>query len=300
MTDQDTAAGPRNLPALLVGLRERRFTGAVTVSGTPGGTIHVRDGLVVAIHTPGAPAPDALLLRSRRVGEDEWNAALEAGRGDGRPDAALVALGTIGAGELDAVCRASVFDGAFAMSLSPSAEWTVDEAVPTPAFAADVGVEPQPLADETARRMLLLSGLWGPLGEFAGSRIKPAPRVEMARVPMVSRFHDVLAAANGRRGPRDIAFALGRGVYAVMLDLARMHERRLVQRDVPSGAGPVPILTARMPGDSGPAPDVDHALLPRRSPGTHRPGPVPVVTNGQDQVAPGTPGGTTASRRTQP
>jgi len=300
MTDQDTAPGPRNVPALLVGLRERRFTGAVTVSGSPGGTIHVRDGLVVAIHTPGAPAPDALLLRSRRVDEDEWNAALEAGRGDGRPDAALVRTGVIGAGELDALCRAAVFDGAFAMSLSPSVDWTVDESVPTPAFAAYVGVEPQPLADETARRMLLLSGLWGPLGEFAGSRITPAPRVEMARVPMSARFHDLLSAANGRRGARDIAFALGRGVYAVMLDLARMHGRRLVQREVPSAAGPVPILTARMPGDPGPAPDVEDALLPRRNPGTHRPGPVAVVSGGQDQAVSGTPGGTTAPRRTQP
>lgn len=300
MTDQEGAPGPRNVPALLVGLRDRWFTGSVTVASTPGGTIHLRDGLVVAIRTPGAPAPDALLLRSRRVGEDDWNAAVVAGRVDGRTDAALVRVGVIGAGELDAVCQASVFDGAFAMSLSPSTDWVVDEGVPTPGFATSVGVEPQRLADETARRMLLLTHLWGPLGEFAGSRIKPAPRLEMADVAMAARFRNVLSAANGRRGPRDIAFTLGRGVYSVMLDLARMHERRLVQRDLPSTAAPVPILTARVPGDSGPGPGIDDFHLPRRSPGKHRTTPVPGATTGVDKALSDTSGEVTASRRTEP
>jgi hypothetical protein len=47
----------------------------------------------------------------------------------------------------------------------------------------------------------------------------------------------ILALANGRRTARDMAFMLGRGVYAVTLQLARMHadgllvpgSRRMVQ-----------------------------------------------------------------------
>lgn len=51
-----TRTAPRNVPALLLQLRESAYTGTVTVSGTPGGSIHLRDGLVCAVVTP-APRP---------------------------------------------------------------------------------------------------------------------------------------------------------------------------------------------------------------------------------------------------
>lgn len=48
------------------------FTGEVRVLGSPGGTFHLHGGLVVAVESPGAPAPEALLLRSGRIGGEEW------------------------------------------------------------------------------------------------------------------------------------------------------------------------------------------------------------------------------------
>ncbi|MYS81092.1 hypothetical protein [Embleya scabrispora] len=272
MNSPAVAHGPRNVPALLMTLHRERFTGAVVVSGTPGGTLHLRDGLVVAVRTPASPAPDVLLLRSRRIAEPDWIAAGEASRTDGPLADTLVALGLVRAPELSALCLATVFDGAFAMSLGTSAGWQVDDSVPAPDLIAEPGVEPRRLTDETARRMLVLSQLWGPLVDFAATRINPAAQPAVGTLPV--RYRDILLGANGRRAPRDLAFALGRGLYPVMLDLARMSARRLVQRDAPAGAGPTPIVAPRdfTTGASAPPPQ---APLPRRNPGTHAPDSVP-------------------------
>ena len=67
---------PRNVPALLAKLLAEDFTGAVEVSGTPGGTIHLRRGLVIAVDTPNAPSVETLLIRSGRIDEESWAGAI--------------------------------------------------------------------------------------------------------------------------------------------------------------------------------------------------------------------------------
>lgn len=62
------------------------YTGALRAAGSPGGTFHFRRGLVVAAESPGAPGPEALLLRSRRISGEEWAELVrEAGERAGRP-----------------------------------------------------------------------------------------------------------------------------------------------------------------------------------------------------------------------
>lgn len=61
------------------------FTGALRATGSPGGTFHLRRGLVVGAESPGAPGPEALLLRSRRISGEEWAELVrEAGERAGR------------------------------------------------------------------------------------------------------------------------------------------------------------------------------------------------------------------------
>ena len=38
-------------------------SGVLRITGDPGGTIHLADGLVTAVETAGAPGPEVLLLR---------------------------------------------------------------------------------------------------------------------------------------------------------------------------------------------------------------------------------------------
>ncbi|HEY2279387.1 MAG TPA: hypothetical protein VGI00_13595 [Streptosporangiaceae bacterium] len=58
---------------------------------------------------------------------------------------------------------------------------------------------------------------------------------------------ELLALANGRRTPRDLAFALGRGVYATTLELGRMqHEGLLVTTSVRAAQAAAPPLQRRL------------------------------------------------------
>jgi hypothetical protein len=273
-----TAPVARNVPALLLALREQGFSGTVRLSGSPGGSIHVRNGLVGAIDTPGAPTVTSTLLTSGRVGDQAWLAACAVEADADRMGGQLVSAGLIGAAELEVVCTAAMFDAAFALGLSAPGSWELSDR--EPALVAQPGVEPRQLTEETSRRMTLLSRLWGPPGALA--RVRPvAVAGTGSRRPegaLARRHHGVLTQVNGRRTPRDIAFALGRGLYPVMLDLIRMEALRLVQWDsgtTPDGR-PSTAPRARRPETTGrPAPKA--AALPKRTPG----GAIPPQDAGQ-------------------
>ncbi|MFF2043183.1 hypothetical protein ACFVVX_22455 [Kitasatospora sp. NPDC058170] len=277
----------RNVPALLLALRRTGFTGSVIVSSAPGGTIHLEQGLITAIETPGAPTAETLLLKSRRVGEVAWataETAASAARPSGAPEAwggdlgaALVAQGAIGAAELEAVCTAAAFDGAFALVLSPPGSWETAEAAPPARIALRPGVEPKRLFEETAQRLALLTRLWGPPGELARTRIRPAARAESEVLRIPVRYREILGAATGRRTARDIGFALGRGMFAVLLDVARMDARHLLHRERAHPTTTAPSVAPRTP-PSEPLP-AGTGPLPRRVPAGRGPG------------SPGGPGG---------
>ncbi|MFJ4792872.1 hypothetical protein [Kitasatospora purpeofusca] len=290
-------AGPRpaarNVPAHLLALREEDFTGSVVVSSAPGGTIHLEHGLITAIETPGAPTAETLLLKSGRVGQEDWTAAetVASSVGAGDLGAALVAGGSIGAAELEAVCASAVFDGAFALVLSPPGAWETVEGAPPAGLALRPGIEPKRLFEETARRTALLTRVWGPPGELARTRIRPAggvsgvsgvpgaggvggvgggalPGPAAPRIP--ARHREILAAATGRRTARDIGFALGRGVFAVLLDLVRMDARQLLHRE-PAVAVPMAPSVAPRTAPGEPLPADGGQPLPRRVPGARNP-----------------------------
>ncbi|WP_406114703.1 hypothetical protein [Kitasatospora purpeofusca] len=298
-------AGPRpaarNVPAHLLALREEDFTGSVVVSSAPGGTIHLERGLITAIETPGAPTAETLLLKSGRIGQADWTAAETAASAVGAGDlgAALVARGSIGAAELEAVCASAVFDGAFALVLSPPGEWETVEAAPPAGLALRPGIEPKRLFEETARRTALLARSWGPAGELARTRIRPAAGVSgpaAARIP--ARQREILAAATGRRTARDIGFALGRGVFAVLLDLVRMDARQLLHRE-PADAVPMAPSVAPRTAPGEPLPADSGQPLPRRVPGARNPvgaGGGAVTGGAAVGGAPAAPGGAPHAR----
>ena len=238
-----TGAPARNLPALLQGLYEEGFTGTVRVSGAPGGTIHLRDGLIGAVETPGAPTATSVLLTPGRIDDEAWLAACAAERDVDRLGGQLVAAGLIGAAELEVVCTAAVFDAAFAMALGPPGSWTLSD--PEPTLLAVPGVEPRRLTEETTRRMARLSGPWGAPGELARVRPTPVPGPGPGRW-LPHRNQSVLNTVNGRRTARDIAFTLGRGLYAVMLDLTRLEALELVRWEAGREPGGRPSTAPRV------------------------------------------------------
>ncbi|GLP72180.1 hypothetical protein TUSST3_87980 [Streptomyces sp. TUS-ST3] len=278
-----SAPTARNVPALLQTLREQGFTGTVRVSGTPGGTIHLRGGLVGAIETPGAPTATSALLTTGRVDDQAWLTACATEPDADRVGAHLVSAGLIGAAELEIVCTAAVFDGAFAMALGPAGSWETADREPT--LLAPPGVEPRALTEEVTRRTALLGRAGATPGELARLRPEPAadrgpgepgqddpgiaaPGDRRPGTRLSPRYRELLGQVNGRRTPRDLAFALGRGLYAVMLDLNRLESLGLIRWETRTTTADRPSTAPRvLPGSPATGPAPAGGPLPRRRPG---------------------------------
>ncbi|MEV6544085.1 hypothetical protein [Streptomyces sp. NPDC051665] len=278
---EEPLADSRNVPALLATLRTQQRSCTVAVTGTPGGSIHVRDGLVVAMETPGAPGIEGLLLRSGRIGEQAWSAVRASDTTHEHLGAELVDRGLVGAAELEVISLGALFDAAFALSLAVPDSWEVTAPVPT--LYRNAGVTPERLLGEVSRRVNLLAGEPGSVAALARTRMQPASTAHLPepadRLP--ARHRAVLAAADGRRTARDIAFTLGRGLFAVMIDLRHLLDRGLVRPHAPSANGR-PSTAARIapsaahPSAMAPPSALGSASLPRRLPGrnsapAHRP-----------------------------
>ncbi|MEW1720054.1 hypothetical protein [Streptomyces sp. NPDC093109] len=257
-----TTGDPRNVPALLRQLRQDNFSGTVRLSGAPGGTIHLRAGLVGAIETPGTPSVESALLKTGRIDDEGWAAALTATRETDGLGAALAGQGRISEAELELVCAAAVFEGAFALSLGKPSEWEVGESAVT--VLSRSGIEPHALAEETSRRVAAVSRKWGPPAELARAKSRPSAGADGRAARLPSRYRSLLVTANGRRTPRDLAFTLGRGLFGVMADLIRMDGLGLIEWDRPRRTdrpSTAPRARAGQPVAVLPAPA---ASLPRR------------------------------------
>lgn len=274
---QQPAPGARNIPSLLTDLRVQKRNCTVVVSGSPGGTIHVRDGLVVAVETPGSPTVEGLLLKSGRITEQDWVSVCAAEPDRERLGDALVAQGLVGRVELEVLCVGAVFDAAFALSLTVPEEWRTAD--PVPVLHLGEGVPPERLVPETSRRIALLAEEPGSVARFARTRVRAATGAgdPGAARTQPARHQDVLAHTDGRRTPRDMAFALGRGLYPVMLDLRHLEDLGLVQRQDPPSRPARPSTAPRsVPSAAASAAPGD---LPRRLPGRNLPEPARGATD---------------------
>jgi hypothetical protein len=217
-----------------------RATGLLRVEGEPGGVLHLADGLITAVSTPGAPGPETILLRSGRVAEARWAAAYAAAAHQGQLGAELVRQGLIGAGELEALLRLALADGMFAVlaGLVTNGRLEHDGAGEGCLLPLTPGLEPDWLLTEAARREAVLGALDEPVAHDR-DRFVPGPSARPGPDGLAPPAA-VLALANGRRTARDMAFVLGRGVYAVTLQLARM--RTAGQLVLDSTRAPRPLL----------------------------------------------------------
>jgi hypothetical protein len=262
----------------LLGCAADHRSGTLLVSGEPGGTIHFVDGGVTAIDTPGAPGPEVVLLRSGRMPEPGWQDAFAAAAADGRMNAELVGRGLIGAGQLEVVLRATLADSMFALMSGQVDECRLEQATAVCLLPLEPPAEPGWLLSETSRRLRVLGSMPNRI-HHDRDRVLRGHRAPPVGSPLDGGQEGILALANGRRTARDIAFALGWGVYALTLEFARMQEagllavgpRRSVTRDRPPG--PVPAGEQDAAGDSVDAGHADNAgagaggqvaALPRR------------------------------------
>jgi hypothetical protein len=250
-------------------------SGTLLVSGEPGGTIHLVDGGVAAIDTPGAPGPEVVLLRSGRVPEPGWEDVFAVAAAEGRMGAELVRRGLIGGGQLEVVLRAAMADSMFVLIGGQVDECQVGPAATACLLPLDPPADPAWLLAEASRRLQVLASMPNPV-QHDRDRVLRGHRAPPVGSPLDGGQEGILALANGRRTARDMAFALGWGVYALTLEFARMQEagllatssRRSVTRDQPRDRVPAGGPTTRGNGEAaGEAEDgaADQlSALPRR------------------------------------
>ncbi|MFJ9740375.1 MarR family transcriptional regulator [Streptomyces sp. NPDC101166] len=253
------------------------FTGEVRVSGSPGGTVHLRGGLVVAVESPGAPGPEALLLRSGRIGGEEWADLVRESGGSRWPAAQIIAQGRTGAAELRVVCAMALQDAVFAVVAGIVADCERGPGDGSPPAAIAVGEPPTRLLQEAARKVNALLALPCPVRPERERPAPASPSCDATRLGPLQR--ELLLHADGRRTSRDLAFLTGRGVYTVTVEVARMLGEGLLE--CPRTPAPIPVrlppggqpVRPREPAPPPPspapaqAPPPAPAVLPRRSPG---------------------------------
>jgi hypothetical protein len=205
-----------------------RPAGAVHVAGRPGGLIRLRAGAVVGTWTSGTP----LAVPSPEPG-------------------ARSAAATAGP-----LARLAMTDAVFVMAAGRIGPWRAEDD-PSP-DAGGVRMDLDDLLAEVDRRMRRVSGPDGllPPEETVVRRVERstawralAPTPEERRLLGVLEVRpDAPRGSAEARTVHDLAFALGRGVFAVLLDVQRL-----------AAMGAV-VLEAR-----GPAPEVEPLLVQARS-----------------------------------
>ncbi|MFE8942857.1 MarR family transcriptional regulator [Streptomyces sp. NPDC007856] len=242
------------------------FTGELRVPGSPGGAFHLRDGLVVAAESPGAPGAEALLLRSERIDGEQW-AELVRESGARWPAAGLIAHGYAGAAQLRVVCLLALRDAAFAVvagRVDACARITGTE----PHAPVAPGERPARLLEDAVRKVAAVDALPHPV-RLDRERPLPMAAPQDAGTPLQ---RELLAHADGRRTARDLAFRTGRGVYTVTVEVARMLSEGLLECPGPLARTPLlvapeaPVVRHREKSPPEPAPTAP-AELPRRAPG---------------------------------
>ncbi|GGU34275.1 MarR family transcriptional regulator [Lentzea flava] len=234
------------LAGALTGRDSASATGTLHVLGNPGGRIHLRDGGIICVESAGSPGPDALLLRTGRISESEWTAALTTGT-----------RGNIGETELHVVAMMATQDAAFTIVAGDIEDCTFTPQTLDVPVAMSTAIDPIRLLQETSRRISSLLALKHPLSPHR-DRLAPAPGSHLRDLGPVRG--EILAHATGRRTTRDIAFASGRSVYPVTIEACRMVADGLltiVPGTTVTAAGPqlaVPLRPRQMPRPTPPPP----------------------------------------------
>lgn len=174
-----------------------RATGKLRVSGRPGGVFHLRDGCVVAVESPGAPGPEARLLRSGRVSGEQWAALLRESGGTRWPEAGLVAHGYAGAAQLRVVCMMAMQDAAFAVVAGDVEACDPLDAAFEPYAPVAFGEAPGRLLQDAARKLAAVAALPQPVRP---DRERPVPAAvpDEIRDQLPAPHKELLAHADGR------------------------------------------------------------------------------------------------------
>ena len=262
MTPSTTAAPGR----LLKQVAGERQTGALMVSGRPGGAVYVVEGRVVYAESPAAPGVGELLTSSGRLATRTWQNALDLGTSTARVGRLLVEQGHLTQGELELCVLGATYDAAY-FALAPDAAGVNFLAGATHWLGPVVQIDPAAVDREARRRGRLLAEIF-PDPRVDTVAVSPAPRAPRERVTLTAPQWELLVAADGQRTPADLALLLGRAGFATIQELRRLAAAGLIE--LPEVRAEAPDLV-RLPRARGTAVPVQRPKIQLDDP------PVPVV-----------------------
>ncbi|WP_433828911.1 DUF4388 domain-containing protein [Actinoplanes sp. CA-015351] len=257
---------------LLTRVAGERQTGALVVSGQPGGAVYVFEGRVIYAESPAAPGVGELLTSSGRLAGRTWQNALDLGTSTARVGRLLVEQGHLTQGELELCVLGSTYDAAYFVLAQPAA--TI-EFLPgaTHWLGAVVHIDASAIVREVRRRVKLLDDI------FSNPRIDIAPVIPVTRAPreritLTAAQWELLAHADGQRTPADLALLLGRAGYATIQELRRLAALGMIE--LPRVRAAESPEFVRLPHPRGAAVPIDHSVAEITGAS-----PVPVI-NGRD------------------
>ncbi|TJZ59293.1 hypothetical protein FCH28_04170 [Streptomyces piniterrae] len=241
---------PPRTPPASAGLLERFAAEGVTgVLRGPHGSFYLLDGAVYCAEAATAPGLDVRLAAAGKVPSHRWQNAVETAGPDHRGGQFLVREGWLTQGELEICHLGALLDAAFfALPLRPETTSF------TPGTAHWLGVvrriSAAALQRATARRRALLDRL-RPWEAADTSPVVPVPPGRSGPSPTTGRQRRLLARADGRHTPTELARALGQSAFVTLLDIRRLAAAGLIRMP------PATALPRRRPGaclDGRPAP----------------------------------------------
>jgi hypothetical protein len=208
-------------------------TGALRVEDPPGGAIYIVDGRLSYAECGQVSGVDKLLTASGRLPADVWRAAVAAGRSTGRIGDTLIADGHISRNELALSALSGLMDAAFFLfDAAVTAQFEPDAVNPLGTFCQ---LEFAAVCVEVDRRRRLLADVW-PDPAIDTAAVVPARRLRGHQVSLTAAQWEIVANADRRRTPADLARLLGRETFVMLLEARRLARSGLIEPGRPGGS----------------------------------------------------------------
>ncbi|MBV1856145.1 hypothetical protein [Catellatospora tritici] len=257
-------------------------SGVMRILDAPGGAVYVVDGKIAYAECSVAAGMERLLTGSGRLPAEAWRAAVGAGRAQHRVGAELVATGLVTQAELEALSVIALYDAAFFLfDLVATAQFEPGARHP---FGHLRTLDLRLVCQEVDRRKRLLADAW-PDASIDTAAVLPRRRLPTQAVALTALQWEVVAGADRRRSPIDLARLLGRDTFTVMLEVRRMSRAGLVEPGRPGGSvAAESVATVRARAAARPEP-VLPLLLPRTLP-ERTPDPEPTPRRAERRAEP--------------
>ena len=232
-TAQPTAGGePRHRPRVYR-LRDALepwcaagATGGLRALDPPGGVVYLHNGRLTYAECPVASGVDRLLTASGRLSADAWRAAVSAGRGSRRVGDELVQRGLLTPTELETIVLAALYGAAHFLFDTPT-DVRFDVGAGHP-IGQVVDVELRSACAEVDRRHRMLANACAD-SRVDSHAIVPARRLSGDQVALTALQWEIVANADRRRTPTELARSLGRDTFAMLLEVRRLARAGLVE-----------------------------------------------------------------------